>query len=72
MQPASTQELLPVFDLSAFLALAEGEAPSAALLEQCKQLSECLAKTGCLVVRIGEWGRMHIYRLPMKCWVGAQ
>lgn len=51
MQRASTQDLLPVFDLSAFLALAEGEAPSEELLEQCRQLAECLVKTGCLVVR---------------------
>jgi hypothetical protein len=52
MQQASTQELLQVFDLSDFLALADGQAPSGALLQQCQQLAECLVKTGCLVVSI--------------------
>jgi len=56
MQPASTEELLPVFDLRDFLALQDAEAPSAVLLEQCKQLAECLAKTGCLVVRYARCG----------------
>lgn len=51
MQQASTQELLPVFDLSGFLALSDGQAPSGALLQQCQQLAECLVRTGCLVVR---------------------
>lgn len=51
MQPASTQDLLPVFDLATFLQLADGQEPSADL-EQCRQLAECLAKTGCLVVSL--------------------
>lgn len=51
MQQASTQDLLPVFDLSDFLALPDGQEPSPALLQQCKQLADCLVKTGCLVVR---------------------
>lgn len=48
---ASTQDLLPVFDLSDFLALQAGQQPSTAVVEQCRQLAECLVKTGCLVVR---------------------
>ena len=51
MQQTSTQDLLPVFDLSDFLALPDGQEPSPALLQQCKQLADCLVKTGCLVVR---------------------
>lgn len=51
MQQASTQTLLPVFDLTDFLQLADGQQPSAALLQQCQRLAECLEKTGCLVVR---------------------
>jgi hypothetical protein len=47
---SNTQEALPVFDLSAFLAL-NGQPASKELQEQCKQLAECLARTGCLVVR---------------------
>ncbi|KAF6250741.1 Clavaminate synthase-like protein [Scenedesmus sp. NREL 46B-D3] len=47
---SNTQEALPVFDLSAFLALA-GQPATHELHEQCKQLAECLARTGCLVVR---------------------
>uniref|UniRef100_A0A383VB58 Isopenicillin N synthase-like Fe(2+) 2OG dioxygenase domain-containing protein n=1 Tax=Tetradesmus obliquus TaxID=3088 RepID=A0A383VB58_TETOB len=47
---SNTQEALPVFDLSAFLAL-DGQPPTPELQEQCKQLAECLARTGCLVVR---------------------
>lgn len=47
---SNTQEALPVFELSAFLAL-DGQPPTAELQEQCKQLAECLARTGCLVVR---------------------
>lgn len=45
----NTQEALPVFDLSEFIALEGGE-PTPGLVEQCKQLAECLARTGCLVV----------------------
>jgi hypothetical protein len=51
MHQASTQEMLPVFDLTDFLQLADGQQPSAALLQQCQRLAECLEKTGCLVVR---------------------
>lgn len=51
MQQASTQDLLPVFDLTDLLQLADGQQPSAALLLQCQRLAECLEKTGCLVVR---------------------
>lgn len=40
---------LPVFDLSEFLALKNGEVP-AKLVPQCQQLAECLASTGCVVV----------------------
>lgn len=47
---SNTQEALPVFELSAFLAL-DGQPPTAELQEQCKQLAECLARTGCLVVK---------------------
>jgi hypothetical protein len=46
---SNTQEALPVFDLSAFLAL-DGQKLSPELQEQCKQLADCLARTGCLVV----------------------
>lgn len=53
MQPASTQDLLPVFDLASFLQLADGREPSTKLMQQCRQLSECLCETGCLVVRPG-------------------
>ena len=60
MQQPSTQDLLPVFDLTDFLALPDGQAPSAALLEQCKQLAECLARTGCLVVS-------HAVNMTRRC-----
>eukprot|EP00879_Flechtneria_rotunda_P021970 GHRR01023170.1.p1 GENE.GHRR01023170.1~~GHRR01023170.1.p1 ORF type:complete len:229 (+),score=50.13 GHRR01023170.1:213-899(+) len=53
MAPHATtnlQEALPVFDLAPFLAL-DGQAPSAELLQLCQQLADCLARTGCLVVR---------------------
>jgi hypothetical protein len=51
-QPASTQELLPVFDLAAFLALAPGQQPPPELMQQCRDVARCLEETGCVVVRL--------------------
>eukprot|EP00878_Enallax_costatus_P011232 GHUV01011729.1.p1 GENE.GHUV01011729.1~~GHUV01011729.1.p1 ORF type:complete len:329 (+),score=73.58 GHUV01011729.1:124-1110(+) len=47
---SDTQDALPVFDLAPFLAL-QGQAPGAELMQQCQQLADCLARTGCLVIR---------------------
>lgn len=46
---SDTTNVLPVFDLSGFLALKQGEVP-AELVQQCMQLADCLASTGCVVV----------------------
>eukprot|EP00775_Hariotina_reticulata_P010695 gene10695-10852_t len=48
---SDTTNVLPVFDLSGFLALKQGEVPAEQLVQQCVQLADCLSSTGCVVVR---------------------
>lgn len=50
LSPAvDTQEALPVFEIAPFIAL-DGQTPAAQLMQQCQQLADCLARTGCLLV----------------------
>lgn len=48
-----SSSVLPVYDLSDFLTSNPSGAPSEQLLEQCRQLAECLHQTGCLIVSGG-------------------
>jgi hypothetical protein len=50
-QAASTQELLPVFDLAALLSCSGQQQPTEELLQQCRALAACLEQSGCVVVR---------------------